>query len=182
MKNEDNPLIFRALEFFINEPYKKIHLREFSRKLKISPNSASRFLGCFVKEKLVNEERVANLRYFIANLDSATFRQVKKVYSIKQIEDVGLVGGLKDLCVHLVIFGSVGKGIDSSESDVDILVIGKDKKKIEEKIRSVQKKFNRELAPVIFSDVEWQKQKINNKAFYQDIIAGGINLIGEMPI
>lgn len=182
MKNEDNPLVWKALEYFIQEPYKKIHLREFSRKLKISPNSASRFLDKFVKDRFVNEERVANLRYFIANIDSPTFRRIKQFYSINQIENSELIDKLRELCLNLVVFGSVGKGIDSSESDIDILIIGKDKKKIEDEIRKIQKKFNRELNPVIFNDVEWQKQKINNKAFYQDIISGGINLIGEIPI
>ena len=52
MKKGYNLLILKALGFFIDNPYNKIYLREFSRKLKISLNSAQRFLNFFLEKNL----------------------------------------------------------------------------------------------------------------------------------
>ena len=182
MKKGYNLLILNALEYFIQNPYEKIHLREFSRSLKISPNSANRFLDLFLKEGFIVEERVANLRYFKSNLDSITFREIKKLYCVREIEKRGLLDGLNSLCFSLVLFGSCAKGIDDGNSDVDFVVISKDKVKIRNIFRKLGNRFDRELSFHIFTSLEWKKQKQENKAFYQDVISSGINLIGEMPI
>jgi len=179
MINGYNPLILTALEFFINNPYEEIHLREFSRRLKISVNSAQRFLSLFLKECLIKEQRRANLRYFRANLDSIVFKNVKITYSLKKIQDSGLINFLKDKFTYVVLFGSVAKGLDDKDSDLDIVGIG-NKRKYD--IYEFEKKIGKEITLQVFSLEQWKKAKSENKAFYQDVISTGINLIGEMPV
>lgn len=175
-----NLLILKALRFFIDNPYKEIHLREFSRKLKISPNSSQRFLNLFLKEKLIKEERKANLRYFKANLDSLVFRFIKKTHSIKKIEDSGIIDYLKNRGFsNIVLFGSVAKGLDDEKSDIDIVCIGPNKKIA---LNDFYAKLSKEINAHFFTLAEWKKQKQENKAFYQDVISTGINLIGETAI
>lgn len=166
----------------MENPYSEIHLREFSRKLNISPNSVNRFLDMFVYEGLVVEKRVANLRYFVANMESLTFRQMKKVKVIREIEQSGLIDELRDVCFSCVLFGSAAKGEDDAESDFDFVIIGKDKDVIRKVFNKFQRKLNRDLSFYVFSSLEWKNQSEKNKAFYQDVISSGINLIGEVPI
>ena len=182
MKKGYNLLVLEGLKYFIENPYSEIHLREFGRVLGISPNSANRFLDLFISEGFIVEKRVANLRYFKANLDSVSFREIKKTYVVKIIEDSGLLLELKDKCFSLMLFGSAAKGIDENTSDIDLVIVGKDKAEISEVIRKFQRKFKRELSPHIFTSLEWKKQKTNNKAFYQDVVSCGMNLIGEILI
>ncbi|MBU0894762.1 MAG: nucleotidyltransferase domain-containing protein [Nanoarchaeota archaeon] len=182
MKKEYNILILKALRFFIENPYEEIHLREFSRKLKISVNSAQRFLDFFLKERLINEERKANLRSFKANIDSIVFRNLKIVFSLKKIEDSGIVNLLRNRVFNFVLFGSIAKGTDSAESDIDLLVLCRDREEIRKICSDFHKKFNREVNFHIFNVNQWKNQKKLNKAFYQEVISTGINLIGETPI
>jgi len=181
-KSKYNLLILKALEFFIENPYTEIYLREFSRKLKISPNTAQRFLDLFLKEKLVIEVKKANLRYFKANLNSNLFKHMKIAFSIGKIEKFGLIKNLKNHVSHCILFGSVAKGLDDEKSDIDLLIITDNKKMAREILLEHINKFHREINYHIFSWVEWKNQKKNNLAFYQDVIANGINLIGEIPI
>lgn len=171
-------LMWKALEFFIENPYKEIYLREFSRVLKISPNTAQRFLDIFLKEGLIIEERKANIRYAKANLDNIVFRFIKKTHALKKIKDRGLITALQE-CSSVVLFGSTAKGLDDKKSDIDLVCIGNNKSF---EIEKLQEKIKRKLNVHIFSLVEWKKQKQMNKAFYQDVIADGINIVGEMPI
>lgn len=186
MKNKDkykdrfNLLVLKALKFFIENPYSEIHLREFSRKMKISSNTAQRFLDLFLKENLVKEERKANLRYFKANLQNLVFRQMKITYSIKKITDSGLLNIFKENNFSsVVLFGSVARGEDNELSDIDIVAIGPNKK-ID--LSKVEKNLDKELNIHFFTFSEWKKHQKSNKAFYQNVISTGINLKGEMPL
>ena len=182
MKNKYNSPILKSLNFFVENPYENIHLREFARRLNISVNSAQRFLNLFLHQNFIKEERKANLRYFRANLDSIVFRYIKITFSLKLIENSGLISSFKEICSHLILFGSVAQGRDDKNSDIDIIVIAKDKETIKRIIPKIQKKISREINFQIFTTTEWRAQKDKNKAFYQEIIITGINLIGEIPI
>jgi len=182
MKKGYNLLVLNALGFFVENPYEEIHLREFSRRLKISVNSSQRFLGLFLNEGLIKEEKKANLRYFKANLDSIVFRNIKITISLKKLENSGLIGALKEIVSYAVLFGSMAKGFDDFKSDIDLVCIGSNAKEIKDIIVKYQEKIDKEIIPHIFSWPEWKKQANANKAFYQDVISTGINLIGEMPL
>jgi len=171
-------LVLKALGFFVENPYYEIYLREFGRKLGISINSAQRFLSLFLKQGFILEFRKGNLRYFKANLDSVVFRNIKKTFSLKKIEDSGLLDVLKENFSNAVLFGSLSKGTDDLDSDIDLVCIGIKK---EINLLQFEKKLGKEINLHTFTLARWKEQKKENKAFYQDVIAG-INLAGEMPI
>jgi len=177
------PLVLKALEFFVENPYVEVYLREFSRKLKISPNTAQRFLDGFVREGFVTEFKRGNLRYFKANLDSVVFRQIKVIFSLRKIERSGMVESLKKRgVVSLVLFGSVARGENDRESDLDLVAIGDKGNELKRIVREFEGKIGMEINLHVFTFSEWKKQKRNNVAFYQDVVAHGISLIGEIPI
>jgi predicted nucleotidyltransferase len=183
MTKKYNNLILNALSFFIENPYEEIYLRDYNRRLKISLNSSQRFLNIFLKENLIKDFKRGNLRYFKANIDSISFKQIKILFSVKFIEDSGLLEDLVKLNVNnVVLFGSVAEGKDDLKSDFDFLVISNDKDKVLQIFRKFENKINREVNIHCFNWFEWKKQAIQNKAFYQDIIIKGLNLIGEMPL
>lgn len=182
MKKGYNLLILKALSFFVENPYERIHLREFSRKLKISLNSAQRFLGLFLKENFILEERVANLRYFKTNLNSIVFRNIKLTFSLKEISATGIIENIKEKVFNFILFGSVAEGKDDLKSDYDFLIIGKDKAGIKKIFSVFEDKFSREINLHLFTFEEWRNQAKINKAFYQEIISKGVCLIGEKPV
>lgn len=182
MKKEHNLLILKALEFFVKNPYEKIHLREYGRKLKISPNTANRFLDLFLKNNFLIEEKEANLRYFKTNLNSLVFREIKKSFILNEIEKSGILEELKEISFQVVLFGSCAKGLDDKKSDLDFLVISKKKEEVKEIFYKYLNHFEKTLTYHIFSPLDWKKQKEENIAFYEDVISSSINLIGEIPI
>ncbi len=179
---DNNLLILKCLNYFVENPYDKVYLREFSRKIQISLNSTQRFLDLFLKEGLILEERISNHRYFKANLDSVVFRQIKKTFFVKRVVDSGLVGALGKISSSVILFGSCAKGTNDLKSDIDLVVISKNKKEVYEIISKFQKKFSQELSPHVFTFSEWKKQKRENKAFYEDVVSEGIELSGEKII
>lgn len=178
--DKGNALGLKVLEWFVDNSYEEVYLRNFGRKLDISPNSAQRFLNLFVREKFTREFKKGNLRYFKANLDSITFRQIKITFSLKKIENSGVIEHFKEKNVsNFLLFGSVANGLDDKNSDFDFVCIGPNK---DITIHQFEKKLGRQVQIHFFTWAEWKKQAINNRAFYYDVIKDGISLIGEKPV
>ena len=175
----ENSLVLRCLKFFFENPYEKIHLRGFARKMKISLNTSQRFLNIFVEQKFIQESREVNLRYFKANMNSLSFKYLKIAFSLKELENSKLIDYLAEKFPQVILFGSAAKGTDDFSSDIDLVCVGIKK---EMDLFEFNKKLKKEINIHFFSPAQWKKQKQENKAFYQDVISTGINLIGEMPI
>ena len=176
-------LIFlKVVKYFLEKPYEEIYLRKLARELQLSPFAVKKYADLLIKEDVIKEERKANLRYFRANVNNLFFKHLKIAFSINLILNSGLLNFLKENLANvssIVLFGSMAKGEDDKNSDVDALIIGKEKhldlKKFEEKI-------GKDITLYIFSWSEWNQQAIKNKAFYSDVISYGIPLYGELPL
>ncbi len=177
----DTPL-WKVLQFFFSHPYKEVYLRELSRKANISVFSAKQAVDELVKKKILAERKNGNMRYIKANMNSLFFKHLKIAFSIKDIEDSGLITYLAEnipALSSIVLFGSMAKGEDDKKSDLDLLVIGQ-RKKIG--LGRFEKNLGREINAVIMKWAEWREHAKNDKAFYRDVITNGIILYGNMPV
>lgn len=177
-----NIILLKIVKFFLEQPYEKVYLRELARKLKLSPYAIKKYTKLLIEENLIKEEKKANLRYFSANINNLFFKQIKIAFSINILLKSGLLDFLKQNLANvssIALFGSMAKGEDSKESDVDIFVLGKEKylnlSKFEERIR-------RRITLHVFSWSEWNKKAKQDAPFYFEIISYGIPLYGELPI
>ena len=79
----------------------------------------------------------------------------------------------------IVLFGSVAKGEDSIESDIDIVIIGKEK---HIDLNKFEDKIDKEITIHCFSWNEWNKMANKKDPFYYEVINSGIPLYKELPI
>lgn len=174
-------ILLRLVKFFLENPYREVYLRELAGELKLSPFAVKKYADMLINEGLINEERRANLRYFKANI-GPFFRQLKKALNINVLMKSGLVDFLKDNVSNvssIVLFGSMAKGEDSKESDVDILVIGKYK---HVNLARFEETLGREIAVHLLSWADWGKKAKEDVAFYHEVIIYGTPLYGEAPV
>jgi len=174
--------LIKFVEFFIDNPYIEVYLRELAKKLKISPFAAKKYADILIKEGIIIDKRKANLRYFKANKDNLFYKYLKISYNIKKLVNSGLLEFIKNNVPNLssvVLFGSIAKGEDDNKSDIDIVIIGKEKNL---EIYDFKKKLNREINIHFFSWSEWNKKAKEDNPFYYEVINKGIALYGELPI
>ena len=175
-------LQLNILNFFIENPYQEVYLRELAKKLKISPFAAKKYLDILKKENLIVEEKKANLRYFKANINNLFFKHLKIAFNINTIEKSGLINYIKDNVANIssiVLFGSMAKGENDQKSDIDILIIGSGKKL---NINKFKEKLSREISLHIFTWSEWNKKAKQDSPFYYESAISGVPLYGELPI
>lgn len=177
-----NLIFLKIVKFFLENPYKEIYLRALAKNLKLSPYAIKKYADLLVKENLIKEERKANLRYFKANINNLFFKYLKIASNINLLLKSGLIDFLKDNLANvssIVLFGSMAKGEDNKESDVDILIIGKEKYL---ELRKFEEKIDRKITLHIFGWSEWNKKAKQDNPFYFEIISYGISLYGELPL
>lgn len=178
----DNILYIKILKYFLENPYQEVYLRELAKKLKISPFAVKKYLDIMLKDKLIAEERKANLRYIKANMHNLFFKYLKIAFSVKKLEESGLIYYIKENVENLssiILFGSMAKGEDDRNSDIDILIIGNEKSL---KMTEFEEKLGRTVNYHLYKWSSWNKQSEKNKAFYFDVISYGLQLYGELPI
>ena len=134
---------------FVNDYNMKLTASDVSRKTKIPRRTVSRILGKLVKLNLIRyviegknkkyyldlkDQRIKLLAGFIENYKSLKFSlEEKKIFLM--LEHIIKLW-------EIVLFGSYAKGNATAESDIDILVIGNESKKIREIARKQLKQIN----------------------------------------
>jgi len=173
----------KALEYFFDEPYQEVYLRELARRVELSVFSLKSAVDDLVGDGLLVERRVGRLRYLRANLDSLFFRCLKVAFNVKKILDCGIVEFLKQgvpAVSSVVLFGSWAKGENDSKSDVDLLVIGQ--RPVEFDVSAFEARLKGGLELIVMRWSEWRRKAQEDRAFYLEIITDGVLLYGNLPV
>ena len=168
-----------VLDYLLQHCEKEFHLREISRSLKVSSSTAKMALDKLIKKGFIKEKKTANLRIFKCDIENIIVRQMKITKNISWIMEKGLIEILKEELnpISIVLFGSFAKGINKEDSDLDILVITNNDRKL--KINSIGRY---ELQVIIIKPEEWSRKGKKEDPFYYEVISSGIPLYGKMPL
>ncbi len=134
--------IFNELRLFFEDVYTEMNVRDYARKQKISPPTASRILKEFEKDGMVLSKRKGIYVYYRANREEFLFQQMSKIYwyiILKKItrdlhEEIGFR--------RIILFGSTCKAENKKDSDID-LFLDTEAKKID--LSKMEKELNRTI-------------------------------------
>ena len=166
------------LKIFFESPTREFNVRDIARMTKIAPATASTKLKMFAKRTILKERKERNFIFYKAKLDSDYYKDLKIFYTIRKVRKCELIEKLNHIYIKptLILFGSASHGLDTEDSDIDLLVISENKKEFKEK-NKFEKKLNRKLQLFIVKDIKELKNKhlINN-------ILNGISLQGTAKL
>jgi|SRR3989338_2810747 len=159
--------IINNLKPFIEDCYRRINVREYSRLRKISPPTASKILFELNKEGLLLIEKDRNYIFYYANKNSKIFVDLSRIYWNVRLNN--LVDFLNKNLTNptIVLFGSLSKAETKNDSDIDICIIGHKK---ELNIKHFEDSLKRKIQLFFFSSIE----DIKNKELANNIINGYI--------
>lgn len=163
----------KLLNFFIKESEKEFYVRQLSKLLNKSPTTISKNLKEYKKKGILNSEKKFNHLLFKANTQSKEFKQLKLNYNINLLNDSGLIDYLIKEFNHpqaIVLFGSFAKAENTSQSDIDLLIINPSKKQIN--LNNFEKKLQNPIQLFIYSKDEIEKMKQKNKELLNNFING----------
>lgn len=114
------------LWFFLENPTNEVHLRQLSRKLRISLPWVRKTVDELARKGFVRKRKLGGLVLVKANRDSRLFLALKRSSNIYSLWSCGLVDCLIESFGKpeaIVLFGSYSRGEDTESSDIDIAVI-----------------------------------------------------------
>jgi predicted nucleotidyltransferase len=177
-----NTTSMKIMKYFFNKPYEKIHLRELSRRTNTSIYSTKKIVDDLVKQEIILEKWQGNQRNIMPNLENIFLRQLKIAFSIKKIQESGILPYLEEkipAISSIVLYGSTAQGTDSEKSDIDLLVIGQKNKTDLSKFEQI---IGKEINIIIMKWSEWRIHVKKDRAFYREILKDGIALLGDIPV
>jgi len=163
---------------------RSFYVRELHELINEDATNISRELKKLEELGLVICQPMANIKYYQANADSPIFHELKNII----LKTNGVAGILKSILsvyqgIELAfIYGSIAKGQENTNSDVDLLIVGKfDQDKLNDQIAQVEENLLREINYISYEPQEFQEKIHKKNGFIKDILTGEkIILIGNM--
>lgn len=164
-----------VLEQFFRRPRHRFQLRELSRETNVSTPSIKNYLQEFKQENLVEEVEEGVYKGYRAKL-LEEFKLQKRLYNVEKLHEMGIVEEIEEKCVPdaIVLFGSAAEGEDIEESDIDLLVVAKEK---ELDLEDYEHKLNREINITFMTEQELKQNKELSNS-----VANGIVLSGYLVV
>jgi predicted nucleotidyltransferase len=162
------------LRYFIYNPMRHFGVRELSRITKRNTKTVMKYLKDLVKRKIIVKIKEKNkYSYYESNRLSGSYKIMKSNYLLNLIAETGLFDLLeKELNPKaIVLFGSVQKGTYTQDSDIDIFILGEEKK-ID--LRKFEKKLGHKIELYFEKDIQKLSEGLKNN------IVNGYTLQGRI--
>jgi len=165
----ENRVCWRTLRFFLDNPTGEFYEKEVQRKTRAARASTSKWLHVLENLGFIHVARRGRLKLHGLNRENPLVKQLKVLSTMSWlVPKLEVFSGQGEL----YMYGSASRGEDVEGSDIDVLVIGKERAIIE-KIRAI----DRRIKISFFTPLEWAKVAREDPAFYERVEKDRIRLV-----
>jgi predicted nucleotidyltransferase len=164
----------RVLALIFSHPQRSFYMSEIVRNLRSGVGAVERELSKLERSGLVSVERIGNQKHYRANQAAPIFEELRGLVE----KTVGLAEPIKKsfepyagTIKSAFVYGSVAKGIDTAQSDVDLLVIGDNLNysDLYSAAQNVERKLRRKVHPLFLSPEEWRRKTADKGSVFSKI-------------
>ena len=150
----------------------ELHIREIERRTQLNDRTIRQELTKLLKLDLVLDRKDSNRVYYRANKTNPLYPDIHNlVLKSAGLRDV-LLEALSDKGIKIAfVFGSISEGRETSESDVDLFVVGSlGMRKISSLLSGVADKIGREINTHVMTGDEIKKRISSKDHFIDSVI------------
>lgn len=166
-------LRIKLLDAFLSKPGGRFYVRELARNLGEEAKNISLELNNLKNLGLLSSEWEGNLKYYRANENFFLYPELKKII-FKTTGAQGIISQQLESSSEIIcafIFGSYAQNRETTESDIDLLVVGTiSDKTLHSLISKAEQELVREIEYVLFSPNELRKRTKSKDHFVTEII------------
>ncbi|MBO3276442.1 nucleotidyltransferase domain-containing protein [Pseudomonas schmalbachii] len=166
----------RVLSRLLLHPDERLHVRELARLTGTHAGSLHRELARLADAGLLLRARQGNQVLYQANRSCPVFEELaglfRKTAGVVDILRMALQP-LAEQIAFAFVFGSVARGEESANSDVDVLLIGEnlDFAQVVQALYPSQEALGREVNPVVYAPLEFKRKLSEGDSFLGDVMA-----------
>ncbi len=117
----------RVLSILFGQPFRSFYANEIIRLANCGAGAVQRELEKLLASQLITVSKIGNQKHFQANANSPIFNElhqiVLKTFGVADVLNQGLLGLFPQIEVAF-IYGSVAKGLETANSDIDVMLVG----------------------------------------------------------
>lgn len=160
----------RVLALLYGQTDKSFYLNKIVRAVDMGRGAVSRELTKLTKSGLLTVQRQGNQNHYQANKSNPIFIELKQIVQ----KTFGIADLIRNALQPILpaaeqafIYGSVAKGEDHANSDVDVLLVGEDLSygTIMQTLEAVEQKLQRTINPTIYTPAEFAKRVEDSQNF-----------------
>ncbi|MFA7351770.1 MAG: nucleotidyltransferase domain-containing protein [Methylotenera sp.] len=165
----------RTLGLLLLHPEASYHVRELARLTGTSPGTLHKELTKLTTGGILQRKQIGNQVHYSANLSCPIFDELasilRKTSGLADVLAKALIG-LENKIEFAFVFGSVARGDQQTNSDVDIMLIGSlSFSDAVQALHTTQTVLQREINPVVYSQEEFNRRVKNSDSFIKEVLA-----------
>jgi predicted nucleotidyltransferase len=164
------PTSLKVLEHFFEHPTSEYHEREVMRATGISKGSANQILRRLAGLALLRRAEKGRMVFYSLAAEDAFVRQMKAAGNVWALRP--LIESLKEMARKMILFGSCAQGTDAEDSDIDILIVAREKDRVKEWVSAYARSITRALSPLILDMDEFAALRKEDKPLFERIDRG----------
>jgi len=172
--------------WIFGQPQRAYHLSELRRLTGLGSGSLQREVNRLADAGLIHSKIVGNQRLISANCDTSGFNELHhlthKVLGAEPLIRQALQPITEKIDMAL-LYGSFAKQSETAESDIDIMLVGRDLalREILEQLIPVEEVLGRKINPTCYTNQEFMQRLSDMDSFVRRVLDQPvINLIGDI--
>ena len=167
----------RVLGLLFGQPERSFFATEVISLAGAGSGAVQRELQRLDESGLVTVTRVGNQKHYQANRAAPVFEELRGL-ALKMFGPAEpLRSALAPLADHLHaawLYGSIAKGIDRAQSDIDVLIVADDLtlEKVYAALAPAEKKLGRTVSPTLYTVKEFVRRRASGNPFLTKVLAG----------
>jgi len=162
------------LALFFTNPGKAFYMQEIGQIIGKKPGVFQKAINALEEEGILQSTYQANARFFKVNANYPLYKELKKMIDKTAGITEKLRAALKkiDEVQCAILYGSFAKHTERSDSDVDLLIIGRKgvEKVLLNVVRKMERGFQREINYKIYSSSEFSDKWEKGDAFLEEVM------------
>ena len=175
----------RVLGLLFGSPEQTFFGKEIIRRTASGSGAVQRELARLEESGLVVVSRRGNQKHYQANRASPVFDELRGLV----LKTSGLVEPLRSALAPLsdrillaFVYGSVARGEDRADSDIDVLIVGDDLtlEDLYARLAPVEKLLGRQISPTLYTRDEYRRRQARGTSFLKSVLKGQrLSLMGD---
>ena len=167
----------RVLALLFGQPARSFFATELIELTGSGSGAVQRELKRLSSSRLVTVKRIGNQKHYQANPDSPVFEELRGlvVKTVALMEPIRkALEPLEDRVELALLYGSVVKGTDTADSDIDILIVAEEVtlEDVYSALAPVETDLDRKINPTLYTSQEFAARKASKNAFLTRVISG----------
>ena len=173
------------LGLLFGQPERSFFATELISLVKAGSGGVQRELQRLAESGLVTVKRIGNQKHYQANRTAPIFKELRGI----AMKTLGPAEALRAALAPLAdrvrtawLYGSIAKGTDRAQSDIDVLVVADDLtlEEVYAALRPAETRLGRQVSPTLYTSKEFERRRATKSPFLTKVLAGErILLIGN---